>query len=207
MGIVRTLRRSLHLLTVVALGVMATGCMTVKSYVDPTLPVISNSQLPKVARPLPTTVLFEFTTKGNTNARATSEFSGRVVADVAKSGMFGQVSSSITDSNAPLLKITIDNFADTGNAVAKGVGTGLTFGLAGSLVKDNYRCTATYSLQGKSFQTSVSHALLSTIGNHSAPPGMTPMMTQDALNQVVDQLVLHALVQLDQEAAFGQGAT
>ena len=54
------------------------GCLTVKSYVDPTLPVISNTQLPKVQiQPRTATVLFEFRTKGNANARATSSLSGR----------------------------------------------------------------------------------------------------------------------------------
>ena len=207
MNVACWLQRSLRLSVLCVLGAVTTGCITVKSYVDPTLPVIANAQLPKVSQPLPTTVLFEFRTKGNANARATSELSGRVVADVAQSGMFGQVSSTVTDPNAALLKITIDNVADTGNAVAKGVGTGLTFGLAGSLVRDNYMCTATYSLNGKSFQTTVNHALLSTIGNHSAPAGMTAMMPRDAVNQIVDQLVLHALVQLDQQAAFRQGTT
>jgi hypothetical protein len=193
---------------VVALAVCAgvTGCMTVKSYVDPTLPVISNTQLPKVQQPQPTAVLFEFQTKGNNNARATSSMSGRVVAAVAQSGMFGQLSTAVTDPNGPLLSITINNVADTGGAAAKGVGTGLTLGLAGSLVSDNYVCTATYSVHGKSYETTVHHALLSTIGNHSAPQGLAPMAPQEAVNQIVDQLVWHALSQLDSESAFKVGS-
>jgi hypothetical protein len=187
---------------VVTLGASATGCMSMKSYVDPALPVISSSQLPKVQQPQPATVLFEFKTKGNSNAQATSAFSGRVVAAVAQSGMFGQLSTTVTDPNGALLKITIDNVADTGSAVAKGVGTGLTLGLAGSLVTDNYICTATYTVGGKSFETSVHHALHSTIGNHSAPQGLSPMTPQQAMNQIVDQLVWHSLVQLDSEFAF-----
>ncbi len=198
MAMVSWLQRSLRLAIVLAFGAAVTGCMTVKSYVDPTLPGIGNSQLPKVQQPLPTTVLFEFRTKGNANVRATSSLSGQVVSAVAQSGMFGQVSTTVTDPNGALLKVTIDNVADTGGAVAKGVGTGLTFGLAGSLVADNYVCTATYSFKGKSFETTVHHVLLSTVGNHSAPQGLTPMQPRDAMNQIVDQLVLHALVQLDQ---------
>jgi hypothetical protein len=180
--------------------------MTVKSYVDPTLPVITNAQLPKVQQPMPATVLFEFRTKGNNNARATGALSGRVMAAVAQSGMFGQLSSTVTDPNGALLKVTIDNVADMGNAVAKGVGTGLTLGLAGSLVTDNYICTATYTVGGKSYETTVHHALLSTIGNHSAPQGLSPMSPQEAMNQIVDQLVWHALSQLDQESAFKVGS-
>lgn len=199
-------RAAARLVIILALGASATGCMTVKSYVDPTLPVITNAQLPKVQQPMPATVLFEFRTKGNNNARATGALSGRVMAAVAQSGMFGQLSSTVTDPNGALLKVTIDNVADMGNAVAKGVGTGLTLGLAGSLVTDNYICTATYTVGGKSYETTVHHALLSTIGNHSAPQGLSPMSPQEAMNQIVDQLVWHALSQLDQESAFKVGS-
>ncbi|HWG68654.1 MAG TPA: hypothetical protein VN692_04475 [Steroidobacteraceae bacterium] len=76
------------------LGLALQGGLSVKSYVDPTLPVISNTRLPKVQQPRPATVLFEFRSKGNVNARAASSMSGRVIA------------------------------ADMGGAVAKGVGTG-----------------------------------------------------------------------------------
>lgn len=202
MSVSRRLSRSFHFVVALAACAAVTGCMTVKSYVDPALPAISNTQLPKVQQPQPVTVLFEFKTKGNNNVRATNELSGRVVAAVAQSGMFGQVSSTVADPNGALLRITIDNIADTQGAVAKGVGTGLTLGLAGSLVTDNYVCTATYTMRSKSFETTVRHALLSTIGNHSAPAGLTPMAPREAINQVVDQLVLHALAQLDNEYAF-----
>lgn len=194
--------QSVRLAFVLMLGMSAAGCLTTKSYVDPTLAPISISQLPKVQTPQPVTVLFEFKTKGNSNARATNALSGRVVAAVAQSGMFGQLSTTVTGPNAALLKITIDNLADSGSAAAKGVGTGLTLGLAGSLVTDNYVCTAAYTARGETFQTTVHHALLSTIGNHSAPQGLTPMATQEAINQIVDQLVWHALAQLEQENAF-----
>jgi hypothetical protein len=206
MGIAGLLRGSSRFAVVLALCVSTTGCLTMKSYVDPTLPVMSSTDLPKVRQPQPTTVLFEFKTKGNSNSRATSAMSGRVVAAVAQSGMFGQVSTAVTDPNGALLKITIDNVADTGGAVAKGVGTGLTLGLAGSLVTDNYICSATYTVQGKSYETTVHHALLSTIGNHSAPQGLTPMAPQEAMNQIVDQVVWHALAQLDKEYAFRVGS-
>src|ERR1700761_1588792 len=191
MSIICSLRHSARLSLLLLLGASLTGCLTTKSYVDPTLPVVSNAQIPKLSHPQPATVLFEFKSQGNANARATSALSGRVVAAVAQSGMFGQVSTTVTDPNGALLKVTIDNQANKGEAEAKGFGTGLTLGLAGSLVTDNYVCTATYSLHGKTFETSVHHALLTTIGNHSVPQGLTPMQTTDALNQVIDQLVLH----------------
>jgi len=185
-----------------ALSALLGGCISVKSFVDPALPVLAKTDLPAVASPRPVTVLFEFKTNGNANARGTSALQGRAVAAVAESGMFGAVSSTAGQPQAGLLKITIDDIGDAGKAAAKGFGTGLTFGLAGSLVTDNYLCTAAYSLNGRSTETTVRHALHSTVGNHKPPPGAKPMTTMDAINQVVDQLVWHALKQLDEQAAF-----
>ena len=187
---------------VLGVSIGLTGCMTVKSYVDPTLPVLAQGQLPKVQKPQPATVLFEFRTKGNANARATNSIRPKVMAALADSRMLGTLSETAGAENG-LLRVVIDDQADTSNAAAKGFGTGLTLGLAGSLVTDVYVCTASYTVGGKTVETTVQHALHSTIGNHGAPQGMTAVKPQEAIDQIVNQLVWHALQQLDQEHAFG----
>ncbi len=203
MSLILRLRGWLAVVGVVVASVALTGCMTVKSYVDPTLPVLAQEQLPKIQKPQPATVLFEFRTKGNANARATNSIRPKVMAAVADSRMFGTLSEAAGGADSGLLRVVIDDQADMGNAVAKGFGTGLTFGLAGSLVTDVYVCTASYTVGGKTVETTVQHALHSTIGNHGAPQGMTAVKPQEALDQIVNQLVWHALQQLDQEHAFG----
>ena len=187
---------------VLGVSIGLTGCMTVKSYVDPTLPVLAQGQLPKIQKPQPATVLFEFRTKGNANARATNSIRPKVMAALADSRMFGTLSETAGADNG-LLRVVIDDQADTSNAAAKGFGTGLTLGLAGSLVTDVYVCTTSYTVGGKTVETTVQHALHSTIGNHGAPQGMTAVKPQEAIDQIVNQLVWHALQQLDQEHAFG----
>ena len=203
MSLILRLRGWLAVVGVVVASIGLTGCMTVKSYVDPTLPVLAQEQLPKIQKPQPATVLFEFRTKGNANARATNSIRPKVMAAVADSRMFGTLSEAAGGADSGLLRVVIDDQADMGNAVAKGFGTGLTFGLAGSLVTDVYVCTASYTVGGKTVETTVQHALHSTIGNHGAPQGMTAVKPQEALDQIVHQLVWHALQQLDQEHAFG----
>jgi hypothetical protein len=187
---------------VLGVSIGLTGCMTVKSYVDPTLPVLAQGQLPKIQKPQPATVLFEFRTKGNANARATNSIRPKVMAALADSRMFGTLSETAGADNG-LLRVVIDDQADTSNAAAKGFGTGLTLGLAGSLVTDVYVCTTSYTVGGKTVETTVQHALHSTIGNHGVPQGMTAVKPQEAIDQIVNQLVWHALQQLDQEHAFG----
>jgi len=202
-SLILRLRGWLAVVGVVVASIALTGCMTVKTYVDPTLPVLAQEQLPKIRQAQPAMVLFEFRTKGNANARATNSIRPKVMAAVADSRMFGTLSETAGGADSGLLRVVIDDQADMGNAVAKGFGTGLTFGLAGSLVTDVYVCTASYTVGGKTVETTVQHALHSTIGNHGAPQGMTAVKPQEALDQIVNQLVWHALQQLDQEHAFG----
>lgn len=96
----------------------------------------------------------------------------------------------------------IDNVAITDNAAAKGFGTGLTFGLVGSMVTDGYVCTMTYTRDGKATETTVKHAMHSTIGNKAGPEGLTPMTPADAVNVIMDQLIWNGLKELSSKGAF-----
>ncbi|KLD72472.1 hypothetical protein [Xanthomonas pisi] len=192
----RALRAALALLLCASLS----ACITVKSYVDPALPVVTQSQFTAPSAPDPVLVLFEFRTKGNANARATEEMRSRVIAAVAQSHQFGQIGGNAP--GAGQLRLVIDNVPLTDNAAAKGFGTGLTFGLAGSLVTDGYICTAVYTRAGKTTQTTVKHALHTTVGNKAGPAGLPAKTPAEAANVVVDQLVLNALKQLAAQGAF-----
>lgn len=180
------------------------GCLTMKMYVDPALPVVSKANLPVVPNPHPVQVLAEFQTKGVANATATAEARPRIVAIASESGLFSAVSETPTASGADggILKITINNVALGDHDAAKGFGTGLTFGLAGSMVTDGYVCTAAYTIDGKTTETTLKHALYTTIGNHAAPEGLKPMQPADAVHLVIDQLTWNALKQLADKGAF-----
>ena len=197
---IRAIRGALLLL---ALGMSLTGCLSMKAYVDPALPVVAKADVGTTASPAPVQVLFEFRTKGSSNARATAEIKPRAVAVLAESGLFSAVSSEATNQDgAGVLTIVIDNIPLTDNAAAKGFGTGLTMGLAGSIVTDGYVATATYARAGKSTEVSIKHALHTTIGNKSGPPGLKPLDLQPAVHQVMDQLVWNALKALKEQQAF-----
>lgn len=183
-------------------SVTLSGCLSAKMYVDPKLPTVSKSDMVVVPSPEPVQVLFEFRTKGSANVKATSQLEPRIVSVASQSGLFSKVSTSAPGQSAGVLKIVIDNIALTDNAVAKGVGTGLTFGLAGSVVTDGYTCTATYTHAGQTTEAIVHHALYTTIGNHSAPMGLTAMQPDDAINKLVDQITWNALKQLSDKRAF-----
>jgi len=197
----RTLRAAGLLL--LACG-MLSGCLSTKMYVDPVLPQVSKADIPVVPHPRPVQVLFEFQTKGNANASATGEIKPRVLAVAEQSGLFSSVSDTPANGEAGILKISINNVPVDKNAAAKGFGTGLTFGLAGTMVTDGYVCTASYSYGGHTTETTVKHAIYTTIGNHAAPQGLTPLQPADAVHQVADQLTWNALKQLADKQAFNQ---
>jgi hypothetical protein len=178
------------------------GCLSMKSYVDPALPTVGKGELVVPAERKPVQVLFEFRTKGSANASATAQIRPRVVAVAAESGLFDGIGGPNGETRAGTLKVVIDNVPITDNAAAKGFGTGLTFGLVGTMVTDGYVCTMTYSLDGKVSETTVKHALHSTVGNKAGPPGLAPMTTADAVNVVMDQLVWNGLKQLADQGAF-----
>ena len=113
------------------LAVMLSGCASF--YVDGSTQEVSASKFNKPAQAKPVQVLFEFQTKGVTNARATEQLKAQVIEQVKTSGLFSQVSDSPLSSGA-LLSVTLNNVPLTDDAFSKGFMTGLTFGLAGSTV-------------------------------------------------------------------------
>jgi hypothetical protein len=69
------------------------------------------------------------------------------------------------DPSPGLLWWDLDSIADTGDAIGKGIKTGLTFGGVGSRVTDSYVLTATFKpTGGPAVQKIYRHALHSAIG-------------------------------------------
>lgn len=192
------LKFTLLLVSAIALS----GCLATKSYVDPGLPMAGKSDLSPPQSKQPVQVLFEFRTKGQSNANATDAIRPRVIAAAAESGLFSAVSAEPDSGEAGILTVVIDNIPVTDNPAAKGFGTGLTLGLAGTLVTDGYLCTAKFQRAGESYETTVKHALHTTIGNKKGPEGLQAMDMPSAVNQVMDQLIWNALKQLDGQQAF-----
>ncbi|WP_296166385.1 hypothetical protein [uncultured Brevundimonas sp.] len=179
------------------------GCLSVKSYVDPTLPVVTKADITAPATAHPVQVAVEFRTKGSANATATAEILPRVVAVAAESGLFTSVAREANGSDAGLLTVVIDNVAIDGeNAEAKGFGTGLTFGAVGTMVTDGYVATVTYSRAGETTSVNVRHAMHTTVGNKAGPDGLAAVTPVEGVNQVVDQIVWNSLDQLADRGAF-----
>lgn len=104
-----------------------------------------------------------------------------------QSGLFSEVRTDPVRGGRRLV-LTVTDYAgpEEGSAVA----TGLTFGLAGTVVTDRYHCEAIYYANSSPPITLIyEHALISKIGAvASAPPGLTPYPLDTAVTMLIDQI-------------------
>ncbi|MBX9402661.1 hypothetical protein K4L06_15230 [Lysobacter sp. BMK333-48F3] len=194
----RALRATLAALV---LSISLTGCMTAKFYVDPALPTVAREDLTPAASPQPVQLLSEFRTQGNANPRASTELRLRAMAAANASGLFSQVGYTPAAGGAQL-RVIVDNVPLTKNLVARGVASGMTLGLAGTLVTDGYNATVSYTANGKTTEAKITHAVHTTVGNKAGPAGAKPMSVQAASQQMMDQIVWNGLKQLSEQRAF-----
>jgi len=181
-----------------------TGCVSIKPYVGGGVRDVPASEY---VRPNPShavQVLFNFQTKGVDNARATTALKARVLDQISASHLFDSVSEAPVPGGA-LLIVSVNNVALDDKAFSKGFATGLTLGLAGSVAGDGYIATAKYTPPAPAgvITKEVRHSILTTIGNHDAPPNATPATSMDeAVSTMLHQLVSNLLNDVSHDAAF-----
>lgn len=177
------------------------GCINPQSYVDPKLPRV---ELATISRTEPKVLALEvqFFRAGKRLPKVDSEVRDKVRLHLLACGAVKEILPT-PDPVRPVLKIDLDNVGDTGSAVAKGIGTGLTLGLVGSMVTDGYVFTATLERPGLPPVKKVyNHAIHTTVGNKKGPEGLTPMPVTQAFDQVMEALVLNMVKDLQAEQAL-----
>lgn len=185
-------------IAITAILLLGLGCLSPKSYVDPVLPKVGAAS---INRTDPKVIILEaqFLRAGKRLPKADAEVREKVRTQLLASGAVKEVLAS-PDPSKLLLKIDMDNVGDTGSAVAKGIGTGLTFGLAGSMVTDGYVFTATIQRPNSpEIRKTYKHAIHTTIGNHKGPDGLEPMSLGLAFDKVVEGLVFNLVKDLQAE--------
>ena len=154
--------------------------------------------------PQPVQMLFEFRTKGVPNDRATAALGAKVMEHVTTSGLFSAVDGKPVPGDR-FLSITIDNVPVTDDAFRKGFVTGLTLGLAGSVVTDGYVCTLVYRARPDAapIEKRARHAIHTSLGAAAAPPNATRAKNIDAaVTTMTRQLVGRALQDLSIDPDF-----
>jgi len=129
------------LIFVVFVSFSVVACVSTKTYVDPNFSGATYDDVNSVDEKYNARILIEFQRNGKLFERANKEVRGHVERTLRATGIIVP-----TTEDSPIsLKVTVNNVADIGEAAAKGFGTGLTFGAAGSLVTDYYEIQIEYS--------------------------------------------------------------
>lgn len=196
---------ALRLALAISLGLAVSTAAAAASYVDTGLKDLTAAEKVSVASPKPVQLLFQFKTKGSPNPRAQKLLITQVTELIKASGLFSEVTEGPAPNGA-VLSITIDNLVEA-DAAAKGFKTGLTFGLAGSMVTDRYVCTGEY-ISGPTatkIARETLHAIHTTVGR-TAPPenGEKAKNLRDAADIMVRQIVTHTLNKLASDPSFAE---
>lgn len=180
------------------------GCASV--YVDGGTREVPVAELRKPAQPVPVQMLFDFQTKGTSNAQATAFLKEQVVKQVRDSGLFAAVGEAPVNGGA-LLSVTLNNVPVTDDVFTKGFVTGFTFGLVGSSVTDGYLCTVRYTPPGggEPLVKTGRHALHTVIGASASPPANASKAEnmEVGVRTMTRQLVSSVLADLAREPRFG----
>jgi hypothetical protein len=195
-------------LLAIALLFGATPAAAVRFYIPTTPGELDPAARVRIAAPRPVQLLFTFQTSGAPNMRATNFAKEQVANEVRASGLFSEISQTPV-ANGAVLSITINNIPEAG-AARRGFATGLTFGLAGTTVTDNYDVTFDY-LSGPDatpIHHMLRHAIKATIGRTDPPANATQVRNgTEAARIMIRQSLAHGLNAVGGNPAFVPGAT
>jgi len=176
------------------------GCFAIQHhYVDAKLPKHAYSELQPRSKPQPLALNVEFQTNGRANPSVNPQMMERFSKALAASKLFTVVGPAPTEGGERL-DIVMNNFGSRAEAFWKGIVTGSTWGLIGTMGTDGYRMTATfYAADGKPYRKEYEHALHTTAGLTTAPEGLEPMEDEAAMDKICEDLVLNLLVDLQKD--------
>ncbi|MBK9615572.1 MAG: hypothetical protein IPO35_08645 [Uliginosibacterium sp.] len=179
------------------------GCAGPKSmsFVDPSYPKLSYEQVKRKTEPLPLALSAEFQRNGKHLEAADSTLRDETARVLRAAGVIVPTAENSRGS----IKVVVNNIADLDSARAKGFGTGLTFGLAGTTVTDAYEMDVVITIGGKTIERrAIKHELHTAIGNTTLPQGIETVPPSTGFGRIVEQMLLRALrdMQLSGELAL-----
>jgi hypothetical protein len=192
----------LQSLVLMILLVGVSGCLSMKTYVDPKYRTATYASI--IKRNEVKSVILEASFQVNGVDKPAVNMTVRNCAEktLTKSGIIVVVSAPVSEQTGRI-NLVVNNIGEMGSARAKGAGTGLTFGAVGSLVEDHYKMTAVYTpAKGEAISRTYEHSLWTTIGNHSAPEKMELVPKELAFNQIMEDLLLNFLSDLQKAGSL-----
>jgi hypothetical protein len=192
--------RSARLLALLAVACLAAACVAQRSFVDPGGPSLQAGDLVRPAQPLHLTVRATMLVDGLHEEDGDDLLRERVERVLLASGVIEPVLEHAEGE----IQVFLNDAGDRTASAAKGFGTGLSFGAAGSSIEDNYEMTVTITQAGRTFRSAGLRQVIHTLlGQAPAPPGAEMLETSAAVERVIRQLLLEALVQFQRSKRPG----
>lgn len=193
----------LALLSFAALFIAASPANAAKFYVSNQLGPIKAEERVTPKSPQPVQLVVDFQRDGVTNAKAIKEVTPIILKHVQATGLFSSVTQAPT-ANGALLVVRFNNIVDK-DAFSKGFKTGLTFGLSGTAVADNYDVSFELSPAAGQplLRASLKHALITTVGKKSDPSlGTEFAKPKEAIDTLIGEAVGHGAFALAAQDGF-----
>lgn len=187
------MRNVKYIASAIVSAIVLSGCVSPKSFVDPSLPKVAYEEIHRRQEPLKLALEVEFQRNGEHLLKVDPTLRDSTERVLRGTGLI----SPLYDGGEGSIKVVVNNIADKSAAVAKGIGTGLTFGLVGTTVMDAYELSVTITINGKTVtRTGVKHALYTAIGNTSTPPNVEVFSPSVGFTRVLEQMLLRSLVDM-----------
>jgi hypothetical protein len=163
-----------------------TGCVSVKSYVDPELRKVEYADLLARLDRRPISVAVQCQSNGQARSSANGHVQARVVRILEASRLFSQVTAG-EGQGLDRLQLVLNDVTDVDGA-------------AGSLITTSYVMTATFLRPGSvAVEKTYRHALHTTVGSAEGPPNLRPMDLQAAFDKVLEDLMLNLILDLQRD--------
>ncbi|MCK5494532.1 MAG: hypothetical protein KAJ14_15590 [Candidatus Omnitrophica bacterium] len=184
-----------------------TGCTRLQSYYPMVPhPEVFLSTRQKVNNKPTVELQWKFQTNGKFRQSVTNRWSSHVQGIIKKADLFSEVKTLNSLSSDYTLNLTMNNvYSNLVGAIGQGVLSGLTLGLIGTKVTDNYECTATLTkLNGKSDIKEYKYAIVSTSGLIvSGVKGVKPRKQLDgAFSKILDQFLFKCIADFQKDYDF-----
>jgi len=168
----------------------AAGCVSNNVYVENGHDKADYRDLRPRDPPTPVFVVADFRVNGQPHPEVNLQVFSEIVRVLQRTRVLKPVSSD----PGMTLRVVVDNIVDLKQAGSDAFMTGLTEGLVGSMVKDQYRFTYTLQKGGGKPQTGLYQHALITVSGRDAPVSYgQPHSIDDAFALVVKQSVLEFL--------------
>ncbi len=170
-----------------------------KSYADPIYRKATVQQLTPLNPPLPVRVEVQFQQQGKLRAESDQRLRAHVERALLASGVLRPDPAA-----AAVWRVTVNNVADMASMHSAGIVTGLSLGLSGAMVTDEYLFKISYTAADASkSEVFFRHLIHTAVGGVALPAGVTPLRPAAAYGQVVGDAVLAALLQLQADQVLG----